>query len=147
MPVILATQKTKIRRIMVWSQPVQIVQENLSQKTLHKYMASRVAWGKGPEFKISTTHTNKNPTCSKSFSQNQSTSMGSESLMLFESQDPKEFIFFGNPTLTSLDDTHNSSLCFRNGGREDNGMMERVNSILVYCKNFCKCYNVPPVQQ
>jgi hypothetical protein len=26
-------------------------------------------------------------------------------------------------------------------------MMERVNSTVVYCKNFCKCHNVPPVQQ
>jgi hypothetical protein len=22
-----------------------------------------------------------------------------------------------------------------------------VNSILVHCKNFCKCHSVPPVQQ
>jgi hypothetical protein len=26
-------------------------------------------------------------------------------------------------------------------------MMEGVNSIMIYCKNFCKCLNVPPVQQ
>jgi hypothetical protein len=26
-------------------------------------------------------------------------------------------------------------------------MMERVNSITIYYKNFCKCHNVPPVQQ
>jgi hypothetical protein len=26
-------------------------------------------------------------------------------------------------------------------------MMERVNLIVIYCKNFCKCYKVPPVQQ
>jgi hypothetical protein len=26
-------------------------------------------------------------------------------------------------------------------------MMEGVNSSMIYCKNFCKCYNVPPVQQ
>jgi hypothetical protein len=25
--------------------------------------------------------------------------------------------------------------------------MEGVNSTMTYCKNFCKCYNVPPVQQ
>jgi hypothetical protein len=30
------------------------------------------------------------------------------------------------------------------GGRR---MMEGVNSTIVYCKNFYKCYNVPPVQQ
>jgi hypothetical protein len=22
-----------------------------------------------------------------------------------------------------------------------------VNSVIIYCKNFCKCHNVPPVQQ
>jgi hypothetical protein len=26
-------------------------------------------------------------------------------------------------------------------------MMEGVNSTLVYGKNFCKCHNVPPIQQ
>jgi hypothetical protein len=36
MPVILATQETKIRRIMVRSQPRQIVHKTLSQKTHHK---------------------------------------------------------------------------------------------------------------
>jgi hypothetical protein len=36
MPVILATQEAEIRRIKVWSQPRQIVQETLSWKTLHK---------------------------------------------------------------------------------------------------------------
>jgi hypothetical protein len=36
MPVILATQEAEIRRIVVQSQPRQIVCENLSQKTLHK---------------------------------------------------------------------------------------------------------------
>jgi hypothetical protein len=35
-PVILATQEAEIRRITVQSQPGQIVQETLSQKTLHK---------------------------------------------------------------------------------------------------------------
>jgi hypothetical protein len=24
---------------------------------------------------------------------------------------------------------------------------ERVNSTMIYCKNFCKCHNAPPVQQ
>jgi hypothetical protein len=36
MPVILATQEAEIRRIKVWSQPGQIVQETLSQKTHHR---------------------------------------------------------------------------------------------------------------
>jgi hypothetical protein len=38
MPVILATQETEIRRIMVWSQPRQIGHETPSQKkkNLHK---------------------------------------------------------------------------------------------------------------
>jgi hypothetical protein len=27
------------------------------------------------------------------------------------------------------------------------GMMEGVNSTIIYCKHFCKCHNVPPVQQ
>jgi hypothetical protein len=39
MPVIPATQETEIRRIMVQSQPRQIVQETLSRKTLHKNRA------------------------------------------------------------------------------------------------------------
>jgi hypothetical protein len=26
-------------------------------------------------------------------------------------------------------------------------MMEGVNSTMIFCKNFCKCHNVPPVQQ
>jgi hypothetical protein len=26
-------------------------------------------------------------------------------------------------------------------------MMEGVMSTTIYCKNFCKCHNVPPVQQ
>jgi hypothetical protein len=49
--VILATQEAEIRRIMVGSQPGQIVQVTLSQKTLHKNRAGGVAQGKGPEFK------------------------------------------------------------------------------------------------
>jgi hypothetical protein len=35
MPVILATQETEIRRLIVQSQPEQIVHETLSQETLH----------------------------------------------------------------------------------------------------------------
>jgi hypothetical protein len=31
------------------------------------------------------------------------------------------------------------------GMRGDKG--EWVNSTIVNCKNFCKCHNVPPVQQ
>jgi hypothetical protein len=51
MPVILATQEAEIRRIEFQSQPWQIVHETLSQKTLHKNRAGRVAQGEGPEFK------------------------------------------------------------------------------------------------
>jgi hypothetical protein len=36
MPVILATEEAEIRRIVVQSQPGQIVQETLSEKTHHK---------------------------------------------------------------------------------------------------------------
>jgi hypothetical protein len=36
MPIILATQEAKSRRIAVQSQPRQIIHETLSQKTLHK---------------------------------------------------------------------------------------------------------------
>jgi hypothetical protein len=43
-----ATQEAEIRRIVVHSQPGQIVRETLSQKTLHKNRASGVAQG---EFK------------------------------------------------------------------------------------------------
>jgi hypothetical protein len=51
MPVILATQEAEIRRIVVWSQPGQIVLKTLSRKTLHKNRAGRVAKDEGPEFK------------------------------------------------------------------------------------------------
>jgi hypothetical protein len=51
MPVILATQEAEIRRIMVQSQPGQIVCKTLSQKTLHKNRAGGVAQDEGPEFK------------------------------------------------------------------------------------------------
>jgi hypothetical protein len=30
------------------------------------------------------------------------------------------------------------------GIKENDGA---VNSTMIYCKNFCKCHNVPPVQQ
>jgi hypothetical protein len=50
MPVILATQEAAIRRIVVGSQPGQIVLEILSRKTLHK-KAGGVAQGADPEFK------------------------------------------------------------------------------------------------
>jgi hypothetical protein len=48
--VILVTQEAEIRRITVQS-PRQIVQETLSQKTLHKNRAGGVAQVEGPEFK------------------------------------------------------------------------------------------------
>jgi hypothetical protein len=33
----------------------------------------------------------------------------------------------------------------REGGIKEND--GRVNSTMIYCKNFCKCHNVPPIQQ
>jgi hypothetical protein len=51
MPVILAIQEAEIKRIMVQSQPRQIIHETLSQKTSHKYRAGGVAQGEGHEFK------------------------------------------------------------------------------------------------
>jgi hypothetical protein len=50
-PVILATQEAEIRRIVVWSQPGQMVHETLSWKTLHTNRANDVAQSVGPEFK------------------------------------------------------------------------------------------------
>jgi hypothetical protein len=51
MPVILATQEAEIRRIMVQSQPGQIVHETLSRKYPSQRRAGGVAQGVGPEFK------------------------------------------------------------------------------------------------
>jgi hypothetical protein len=51
MLIILATQEVEIRRIRVQSQPRQIIQKTLSQKTLHKNRAGGVAQGEDPEFK------------------------------------------------------------------------------------------------
>jgi hypothetical protein len=51
MPVILATQEAKIRRITVQSQPRQIVCKTLSQKNPSRKRAGGVAQGIGPEFK------------------------------------------------------------------------------------------------
>jgi hypothetical protein len=51
-PVILATQEAEIRRILVRSQPRQIVLRYCLKKTLHKKRADRVAQGVGPEFKV-----------------------------------------------------------------------------------------------
>jgi hypothetical protein len=50
-PIILATQEAEIRRIMVGSQPRQIVYETLSQKSPSQKRAGGVAQGVGPEFK------------------------------------------------------------------------------------------------
>jgi hypothetical protein len=49
MPLILATQETEVRRIVVHSQLGQIVRETLYQKTFHKNRASGMA--QGSEFK------------------------------------------------------------------------------------------------
>jgi hypothetical protein len=43
MPIIVATQEAEIKRIVVQSQPRQIVPETLSQKTQHKIRAGRAA--------------------------------------------------------------------------------------------------------
>jgi hypothetical protein len=52
MPIILATQEAEIRRIVVQSQPGQIVLQDPISKNLHKSRAGRVAQGEGPEFKL-----------------------------------------------------------------------------------------------
>jgi predicted P-loop ATPase len=49
--VILATQEAELRRVVVQSQPRQIVHEILSQKTHHKKRTGGVTQGVGPEFK------------------------------------------------------------------------------------------------
>jgi hypothetical protein len=51
MPIILATQEAETRRIMVQSQPREVVPKTLSQKTLHKNRAGRESQGEGHEFK------------------------------------------------------------------------------------------------
>jgi hypothetical protein len=51
MPVILTTQEVEIRRIMVQSQPKQIIHETLSQKYPTQKTAGGVDQGEGPEFK------------------------------------------------------------------------------------------------
>jgi hypothetical protein len=51
MSVIPVTQEAEIRKILVQSQPRQIVHKTLSQKTHHKNRADGVAQGEGPEFK------------------------------------------------------------------------------------------------
>jgi hypothetical protein len=33
------------------------------------------------------------------------------------------------------------------GGGKKRRRMERMNSGMIYCKNFCKCHNVSPAQQ
>jgi hypothetical protein len=48
---LLATQEAEIRRIVVRSQPRQIVHESLSQKTPSQKMAGGVSQGVSPEFK------------------------------------------------------------------------------------------------
>jgi hypothetical protein len=50
-PVILATQEVEIRKIVVQSQPGQIVLKTLSRKNLSQKRAGGVAQSVGPEFK------------------------------------------------------------------------------------------------
>jgi hypothetical protein len=66
-PVILATQEAEIRRIMVQSQPGQIVRETLSRKNPSQKRAGRVAQGIGPEFK--PQHHKKKKKCQKQVKQ------------------------------------------------------------------------------
>jgi hypothetical protein len=51
MPVILATQMAKIKRIVVQSQPRQILCETLSRKNTSQKWAGGVAQGVNPKFK------------------------------------------------------------------------------------------------
>jgi hypothetical protein len=51
MPIILPTQEVNIRRIVVWSQPKQIVHETLSQRNPSQKQAGRVTQGISLEFK------------------------------------------------------------------------------------------------
>jgi hypothetical protein len=51
MPVILATQEAEIRRIMVWTQPEQIVHKTLSRKHPLQKKSGGMAQGVGPELK------------------------------------------------------------------------------------------------
>jgi hypothetical protein len=51
MSVILATQEAEIRRLMVQSQPGQIVHNTLFQKKKSQKKGGDVAQGVGPEFK------------------------------------------------------------------------------------------------
>jgi hypothetical protein len=65
MPVILATQEAEIRRIMVQSQPRQIVWETLSQENPSQRRAGGVAQGTVPEFKPQCQKKNIKETLSK----------------------------------------------------------------------------------
>jgi hypothetical protein len=61
-PVILATQKTEIRRIAVQGQPRQVVLETLSQKNPSQKRVGGVVQGIDPEFKPqSATKKKRNP--------------------------------------------------------------------------------------
>jgi hypothetical protein len=51
-PVILATQEAEISRMVVQSQPGQIVLKTLSQKNQSQKRACGMAQGVGPEFKV-----------------------------------------------------------------------------------------------
>jgi hypothetical protein len=59
MPVILATQEAEIRRIVVRSQPGQILHKTLSQKTFHKNRTGGVAQSECPQFKPQYCKINK----------------------------------------------------------------------------------------
>jgi hypothetical protein len=61
MPIFLATQEAEIRRIVVRTQPGQIVCETLSQKLPSQKRASREAQVEGPEFKPQHRKKKKSP--------------------------------------------------------------------------------------
>jgi hypothetical protein len=51
LPIILATEEAEIRRMVLQSQPGQIVLKTLAQKNLSRKRTGGVAQGVGPEFK------------------------------------------------------------------------------------------------
>jgi hypothetical protein len=58
--IVLATQEAEIRRIVVRSQPGQIVRETLSRRNPSPKRAGGVAQGEGPEFKSQSAKKRKN---------------------------------------------------------------------------------------
>jgi hypothetical protein len=44
-------------------------------------------------------------------------------------------------------DTKHSEIEFLSGREDKKRKMEGLNSTMIYCKNICKCHNVPPIQK